>query len=71
MKDPQLLAPAAAKRAGMSSRAWRTYVQRGAAPAPDGHDEVSGTPWWWQTTVDAWLTQPRQPAHRPRKAPTD
>lgn len=33
---------------------WRAYVARGQAPAPDGHEEISGAPWWWRRTVEAF-----------------
>jgi hypothetical protein len=45
----------AAARVGLKPATWRAYVARGQAPEPDGREEVSGTPWWWPTTLDAWM----------------
>ena len=38
---------------------WR---QRGRFPAPEGH--VSGTPWWWRSTVEAWAVEHGYPKAR-------
>lgn len=45
---------AAAKRAGIEPSTWRSYMARGLAPEPDGREEISGTPWWYESTVDAF-----------------
>ncbi len=43
----------AAALAGIAPGTWRDYVARGYAPTPDGRLGV--TPWWWESTVRAWL----------------
>lgn len=57
----KLSAKAAAERAGVSLSTWYDYTTprksrsgRLIAPAPDGREEISGTPWWWESTVDTW-----------------
>ena len=77
-KDERLTARAAAERLGIKPDTWWSYVNRAAyerevgrdrpnlAPPPDGREELSGTPWWWASTIDAWK------ANRPgRGARTD
>jgi hypothetical protein len=54
----------AAARAGVKPGTWRSYVARGQAPEPDGYEEVSGTPWWWPTTIDFWLVNRPGPGTR-------
>lgn len=65
----KLTATQAAARAGIQPGTWRSYTtpkgSRGGrlhGPAPDGHAQPCGCPWWWDTTVDAWLR------NRPRMA---
>ena len=41
----------AAAMVGVKPNTWRAYVAREQAPAPDGREEISGTPWWWESTV--------------------
>lgn len=55
MSGRKLSGPQAAARAGIKPATWRHYVHKGLAPTPDGREEVSGHPWWWETTVDRWL----------------
>jgi hypothetical protein len=52
----------AAERAEVARSTWADYTRarperhgRLIGPAPDGREEVSGTPWWYEATVDAWL----------------
>lgn len=49
-----------AERLGIAPVTWRAYVHRHQAPPPDGRYDKR-TPWWYATTVDAWL------ASRPRR----
>lgn len=46
---------AAAQRAGVQPSTWRSYMARGQAPEPDGREEISGTPWWYEATVDGFI----------------
>ena len=39
---------------GLAASTWRAYVARGLAPEPDGREEVSGTPWWYESTVEGF-----------------
>lgn len=40
-------------RAGVLRRAGKD--RPGLLPEPDGHEEISGTPWWWESTADEWI----------------
>lgn len=52
--DVQLTAVEAAELAGgIKPDTWYAYVHRGYAPAPDG--KLGRTPWWWKSTIVAWL----------------
>jgi predicted DNA-binding transcriptional regulator AlpA len=53
MARRKLTVPEAAERAGCKPSTWRAYVNRGHAPRPDGRYDLR-TPWWWESTVDAW-----------------
>jgi len=44
----------AAARINVKPNTWRAYVAREQAPAPDGREEISGTPWWWESTVETF-----------------
>lgn len=51
----------AAARAGVGRSTWRDYTTPKATrggrligPAPDGHEEISGYPYWYEATVDTW-----------------
>lgn len=55
MSGRKLSGPQAAARAGIKPATWRHYVHKGLAPTPDGREEVSGHPWWWEATVDQWM----------------
>lgn len=37
---------------------WRSYVARGQAPKPDGHEEPGpggiAAPYWWQESIDTY-----------------
>jgi hypothetical protein len=64
----RLSGPKAAAVAGIRPATWRSYVARGAAPPPDGREEISGTPWWYAETVIAWdRDRPGVPGRPPRK----
>lgn len=39
---------------GVTASTWRAYVARGRAPEPDGREEVSGTPWWYESTIEGF-----------------
>ena len=66
VNDRKLLGPDVAEYLGIDPDTWRSYVNRAKyereagrdrpnlAPAPDGYEELSGRPWWWQSTIDAW-----------------
>ena len=30
---------------------WRAHVARGLRPAPDGHSDPCGCPWWYRKTI--------------------
>lgn len=51
--DTQLDIAAVAELAGVEPRSILRYRQRGAIPDADGF--VGRSPWWWRTTIDAWL----------------
>lgn len=44
----------AAALLGVTASTWRSYVARGRAPEPDGREELSGTPWWRRSTIEAF-----------------
>lgn len=61
---------AAADYVGVSVNAWRPYVARGQAPAPDRREIAGGhaIPVWDKTTLDNWkATRPGR--GRRRKQP--
>jgi hypothetical protein len=37
----------------VAMRYWRDSNDWGDFPEPDGH--IGRDPWWWSTTVDAWM----------------
>lgn len=41
----------AAEVVGVKPSSWRGMVARGQRPAPDGHSEPCGCPWWFDTTI--------------------
>lgn len=45
-------------------RYWRSNRDRTDFPDPDGH--IGGQPWWWSTTVEAWLAARTRPSGRHR-----
>lgn len=67
VKRAKLSVAQAAALAGIRPATFRAYVTRGSAPTPDGHEEVSGTPWWFETTIVEWVeSRPGKPG-RPAK----
>ena len=53
----------AASLAGVQPGTWRRYTtpnrSRGGklhGPAPDGHCDPCGCPWWWESTVKTWMS---------------
>jgi hypothetical protein len=54
VKRERLTVAEAAEVAGVRPSTWRSYVARGQAPAADGAFDRR-TPWWWSTTVRAWV----------------
>lgn len=60
----QLTIPDIAERLGLSVSAVRAHRQRGTLPAPDGL--LGRTPFWWATTIAAWMA-----SRRPRGRPAD
>jgi len=65
-KRQRLTATTAAERLGIKLDTFWAYVTRarkereagrdrpGLAPPPDGHEELSGKPWWFASTIDRW-----------------
>lgn len=69
MTASQLDYAAVAARAGVVVSTLRRYASQGRMPAPDGR--VGGSPWWWDTTITAWLAArpgARTGGGRPRKS---
>lgn len=63
----QLTATEAAALAGMSVKNWDGYRSRGVPrgnPVPDPDDYLGRTPWWWESTVRAWMD--RRPGSPPQ-----
>jgi hypothetical protein len=52
----KLTSAQAAARSGVLPNTWSGYVVRGQAPRPDGTADPYDLPWWWSSTVDAWIT---------------
>ena len=50
----KLTSAQAAELAGVKT--WSAYTARGACPA-DGRAEPYDLPWWWSTTVEAWISE--------------
>lgn len=66
MTRRKLTTAEAAALAGVSPENWRGWRSRGVpkhnpVPEPDGHHDAR-TPWWWSTTVQAWIDN--RPASR-------
>ncbi len=62
--DERLYADEAAQRAGLSRSTWTAYASRGLplnnpVPPPDDHeiDRHYRRPWWYASTVDAWIAR--------------
>lgn len=58
MKRNKLTGSQAAALAGVQPGTWRRYTtpnrSRGGklhGPAPDGHCDPCGCPWWWEETI--------------------
>lgn len=51
-QDRRLTASEAARQGGVALRTFSAYVARAQAPQPDGH--FGRTPYWLQSTIDAW-----------------
>lgn len=56
VRDVPLSTRQCAERVGCSPTTWRVRVHRGQAPQPDDHFDER-TPYWWQSTIDAYLTR--------------
>jgi hypothetical protein len=54
-KRVKLSVTAFAARARIKPATLRAYVKRNQAPQPDGREEISGTPWWWESTAKRWI----------------
>jgi predicted DNA-binding transcriptional regulator AlpA len=59
VEDPLLRAPEAAKRAGVSERTWRRWVDEGAAPPPDLR--VGGVVAWRASAVETAVAEMGRP----------
>lgn len=60
MTRRKLVTAEAAALAGVSAANWRGWRARGVprgnpVPPPDGHYDAR-TPWWWDTTVERWMS---------------
>jgi hypothetical protein len=69
MEDRKLSTIEAAERAGVKPSTWRAWRSHGRphpvpAPEPDGWRELQ-RPWWWQSTIDAWLRSREQAQQEP------
>lgn len=54
----QLTAADAAALAGMTAKNWHGYRNRGVPkgnPIPEADGHLGRTPWWWESTVRAWM----------------
>lgn len=68
MTVDQLDTAGVAAHLGLSVRTIQTYRDRGSLPTEDGR--LGASPWWWQSTIDAWqVARPGRGAGggRPRK----
>lgn len=54
-RDVPLSTRQIAAQLGIAPGTWRVRVHREQAPQPDGMFD-GRTPYWWQTTIDAYLT---------------
>ena len=65
----------AAEIMGMRRKSWGALVSANrraltGAPAPDGYEEISGHPWWYVATVEAFrASRPGQGFRTDRCAP--
>lgn len=55
VRDVPLSTGQVAAQLGIAAATWRVRVHREQAPPPDGMFD-GRTPYWWQTTIDAYLT---------------
>lgn len=57
VNDRELTTPQVAQKLGIKPRTWTGYKSRppkgNPVPEPDGHYGPA-TPWWWESTIDAW-----------------
>lgn len=53
IRDMPLSTRQCAELVGCTPSVWRVRVHRETAPPPDGHFD-GRTPYWWQTTIDAY-----------------
>lgn len=60
----KLVTSEVAEMTGMKPASWRSRVNRGMAPKPDGRFD-GRTPWWWESTVRRFIAE-RKPPGRPR-----
>lgn len=51
MARKRITAKQAAEMVGVKPATWRAYVNRGQAPGPDGREDLSGHPYWFESTV--------------------
>lgn len=68
-EDRKLVTSEVAEMAGMKPATWRGRLSRGDAPKPDGHYDAR-TPWWYESTVRAFMAA-RKPPGRPRRASSE
>lgn len=66
--DRKLTARQIAERLHVQPQTWWAYVQRGQAPQPDGREELSRKPWWYESTVERYRAERKGTPGRPRKA---
>lgn len=59
IRDVPLSTSQVAEQLGIAPGTWRVYVHKGRAPQADGHFD-GRTPYWWQTTVDAYKASPER-----------
>lgn len=59
IRDVPLSTGQVAEQLGIAPGTWRVRVHREQAPPADGYFD-GRTPYWWQTTIDAYKTSPER-----------
>lgn len=67
-EDRKLRVAEAATRAGVKPKTWTAAVSRGHAPRKDGAED-GRTPFWFESTIDAFLASRPGQGHRSDRPP--